>query len=75
MVADRVLAQIAQPSLVVQSTADQGVYPSDAAAIFDALASKDKHLEMVPGDHYLGHPPDARGTVADLVADWLARWR
>ena len=68
------LVQISQPALVVQSTADQGVYPSDAAAIFDALASKDKHLEMVAGDHYLGHPPEARRVVADLIADWLARW-
>jgi hypothetical protein len=68
------LAQIAQPSLVVQSTADQGVYPSDATAIFGALASKDKHLEMVAGDHYLGQPAQARETIADLIADWLARW-
>jgi hypothetical protein len=68
------LAQIPQPALVVQSTADQGCYPSDAEAIFDALASKDKDLEMVAGDHYLGHPAQARRTVADLIAGWLARW-
>jgi hypothetical protein len=67
------LAQIRQPSLVVQSTADQGCYPSDATAIFDSLASEDKHLEMVAGDHYLSHPRRARGAVADLVAEWLAR--
>jgi hypothetical protein len=67
------LAQIGQPSLVVQSTADQGCYPGDAAAIFEALASKDKQLEMIAGDHYLGHPPQARKAVADLIAEWLAR--
>jgi hypothetical protein len=66
------LAQIPQPSLVMQSTADQGVYPSDATAIFDSLGGEDKRLEMVAGDHYLSHPPEARRAVADLVADWLA---
>jgi hypothetical protein len=69
------LAQIPQPALVVQSTADQGCYPSDATAIFDALASKDKDLEMVAGDHYLSRPAQARETVADLVAGWVARWQ
>jgi len=69
------LARISQPSLVVQATADQGCYPSDARAIFGALRGEDKRLEMVAGDHYLIHPPEARYEVADLVADWLARWR
>jgi pimeloyl-ACP methyl ester carboxylesterase len=65
------LAKVTCPSLVVQSTADQGCFPSDAKAIFDALGSEDKRLEMVPGDHYLLDPPDARDDVADLIADWL----
>jgi hypothetical protein len=69
------LARIAEPSLVVQSTADQGCYPSDARAIFDSLGGEDKRLEMVTGDHYLVHPPGARDAVADRIGDWLARWR
>ena len=69
------LGRIAEPSLVVQSTADQGCYPSDATAIFESLGGDDKRLEMVAGDHYLVHPPEARGAVADIVAEWLARWR
>jgi pimeloyl-ACP methyl ester carboxylesterase len=65
------LAEVTCPALVVQSTADQGCYPSDAQTIFDALGPRDKHLEMVPGDHYLLSPPEGRDSVADLIADWL----
>lgn len=65
------LAKVTVPSLVIQSTADQGCYPSDAQVIFDALGAPDKQLEMVPGDHYLSNPDDARPRTADLVADWL----
>ena len=64
------LARVTCPSLVVQSTADQGCYPSDARAICDDIAAEDKRLEMVPGDHYLSNPDD-RAAVADLIADWL----
>jgi hypothetical protein len=69
------LGQVSQPSLVIQSTADQGCYPSDARAIFDSLAAEDKRLEMVAGDHYLTTPAQARHAVADLIADWLASCR
>ncbi len=65
------LAKVTVPSIVIQSTADQGVYPSDAQTIFDALASSDKKLVMVPGDHYLLQPDGARDAVADIIADWL----
>ena len=66
------LNRITQPALVIQSLADTGVFPGDARAIFDALGSKDKHLEMITGDHYLENPRDARDGVADMIADWLA---
>jgi hypothetical protein len=65
------LAQVACPSIVIQSTADQGCYPSDAQTIFDALGSRDKTLEFVPGDHYLLQPEGTRDAVADLITDWL----
>ena len=65
------LARVTVPSLVIQSTADQGCYPSDAQLIFDSLGAADKRLEMVPGDHYLLNPDDARPNTADLIADWL----
>ncbi|MCZ6657918.1 MAG: alpha/beta hydrolase [Gammaproteobacteria bacterium] len=67
------LNRIEVPALVVQSTADTGVFPSDATAIYEALASGDKHIEMVPGDHYLETPDSARDDVADLLVGWLSR--
>jgi pimeloyl-ACP methyl ester carboxylesterase len=66
------LNRITQPALVIQSMADTGVFPGDARAIFDALGSTDKHLEMITGDHYLESPGDARDGVADMIADWIA---
>ncbi len=65
------LARIQQPALVIQSSGDTGVFPSDAQAIYDALGSADKHLEMIPGDHYLVSPAEARDNTADMIADWL----
>ncbi len=56
---------------MVQSTGDTGVFPSDTRAIYDALGSTDKSVEMVPGDHYLVEPSNARDDVADLIVDWL----
>lgn len=67
------LGRITTPSLVIQSDADTGVFPSDAHAIHDALASTDKTLEFVPGDHYLESPTAARTTVADRIAEWVAK--
>ncbi len=65
------LGKITLPALVVQSTADTGVFPSDAKRIFDAIGSEDKSLEMTEGDHYLTTPDDARDKHADLIARWL----
>ena len=66
------LARIRVPSLVIQSDADTGVFPSDARAIYEGLGAQDKRLEMVAGDHYLQQPGNAREEVADLVVAWLA---
>lgn len=68
------LNRITQPALVVQSTGDTGVFPSDAKSIYEELASTDKTLEMIPGDHYLESPDNARDDVADLIVDWLKRY-
>ena len=65
------LNRITQPALVIQSTGDTGVFPSDAQAIHRELAADNKRLEMIPGDHYLQTPENARAGVADLIADWL----
>lgn len=63
------LRTLALPALVVQSTGDQGCFPSDARAIFDALGSVDKQLEWQPGAHYF--ESGGRDDVADLIAAWL----
>ncbi|MCP4003710.1 MAG: alpha/beta hydrolase [bacterium] len=65
------LKRIVVPSLVMQSTSDAGVFPVDAHTIHDNLASKDKSLEFLPGDHYMQLPDNARDDMADRVANWL----
>lgn len=65
------LKKIDLPALVIQSTGDVGCFVSDGRAIADNLASSDKRLEFVKGDHYLVEPETARPDVADLIADWL----
>jgi esterase/lipase len=66
------LARITLPALVVHARADAGVYESDARTIFDALASSDRELHLLSGDHYFTEPAGARDAVADLIADWVA---
>lgn len=65
------LKRINEPALVIQSDADTGVFPSDMQGIHDSLASTDKRMQMVEGDHYLVEPNDARNKVADIIAAWL----
>jgi len=65
------LQRITLPALVIQSTADAGVFPADAEKIFGGLASDDKILKMVEGDHYLLYPEGGREVVADLIHNWI----
>jgi hypothetical protein len=65
------LAQISLPALVVQATMDVGVFPSDARAIFDALAAEDKQRVDLAGDHYFREPGGAREELADLIEGWV----
>ncbi|HEX3918888.1 MAG TPA: alpha/beta hydrolase [Caulobacteraceae bacterium] len=65
------LARIALPSLVVQSTGDMGVFPSDARGVHAALAATDKRLEMVPGAHYFEDSEASREAAVDLMAEWI----
>ena len=65
------LARIAVPSLVVQSMADTGVFPSDAETIHEQLGAQDKELQFMAGDHYLQDPASARDDVADRITAWL----
>jgi pimeloyl-ACP methyl ester carboxylesterase len=67
------LKRIELPALVIQATMDTGVFPSDALAIFDALASTDKERVDLPGDHYFHAPPNAREDLADVITGWISR--
>jgi pimeloyl-ACP methyl ester carboxylesterase len=69
--AERHLPRITVPSLVIQSTGDQGCFPSHAEAIHAQLGGADKQLAWVEGDHYLLAPPGQRDGVADLLVAWL----
>ena len=67
------LRRVRVPALVVQSTADQGVFPSDARAIYDNLGSADKRLELVRGRHYFEDDAAALTDVVELIAAWTAQ--
>ena len=64
------LARISQPALVVQTTADTGVFSSDARGLYEALAAADKTLEFIKADHYLQEPDGARAQAAVLLVLW-----
>ena len=65
------LGRLTAPALVVQSMADMGVFPSDARAIHEALASEDKTLELIPGAHYFEDSDANRNRAADLMSEWI----
>lgn len=65
------LKKLTVPSLVVQGTADTGVFPSDSRRIYDAIGCADKTLELIPGSHYFEDSPKHRHDAADIMSDWL----
>lgn len=65
------LARLHLPTLLLHPTADEGVFPSDARKLFDAVAARDKTFETMPGDHYFLEPAGARDAVADRIAGWV----
>ena len=69
--AERHLANITIPSLVLQTTHDVGVFPSDARAIHDGLTAQDKTLWFGPGTHFLDEPERIRDAMADRITAWL----
>ncbi len=53
------LPKVENPALVVQGLDDTGCFPSDAQAIYEALGSQDKQIEMIPGAHYFEEDPES----------------
>jgi len=68
--AERHLQRIPEPSLLVQSLGDAGIFPSDAHATFEAMGAPDKQLTLISGDHYFQHE-GSRDECADVVDAWL----
>ena len=60
------------PSLVIQSTRDQGVFPSDAHAIHDALGASDKTLKFLSAGHYFEDNSEVKEEAATVIADWTS---
>jgi fermentation-respiration switch protein FrsA (DUF1100 family) len=71
--AEQSLGACSVPMLFIQGTADQGIFPSDAQALFDAATVEDKELHWVPGGtHYFGGRPDLQRQVFERMTGWLA---
>ena len=66
------LAALTMPALVIQATADSGVFPSDADTIYAQIAAADKTRLDIKGEHYFRDRPDGRDEVASAIADWIA---
>ena len=69
--AERHLARIRVPTLVIDADRDTGVYPSDTGAIIENLASEDVTAVTFHTDHYLLDGTKTRDSVADLLTDWI----
>jgi hypothetical protein len=67
------LAKLDLPTLLVQPTEDEGVFPAMAREIFDAIAAADKEFVEMRGDHYFSGSDEQRRDVAGVVAEWLTR--
>lgn len=71
----RTARAIEQPCLVISYTADSILFPTDAQAVFDAVASSNKRYLRVRGNHH-GHALEAgerpgRDVVGDAIRSWL----
>ena len=67
--------RVTVPALVVSYDGDNAIFPGDARAAFDALASADKQIFTAPGDHYgfgVGTQERTGAPVAlGRVVEWL----
>ncbi len=68
-------ADLRVPTLMIEYTGDNSVFPADAQAIFDAIGSTDKVRHRVHGNHH-GQPidpsqPSGQGIAGQHIRDWL----
>ncbi|MDQ6773401.1 MAG: nitroreductase family protein [Candidatus Dormibacteraeota bacterium] len=68
------LAVSSVPVLLLQGTADQGIFPSDTESLFAASGTDDRELQWIPGGtHYFANQPSHQADVYDRITQWLAR--
>lgn len=67
------LSKLDVPALVVQGSADTGVFPSDARKIHEFIGATDKTLHMVPGAHYFEDSMTNRENAVELMCGWIAQ--
>ena len=65
---------VTSPSLLVELTGDQACFPSDARAMYAALATPDKKHVKVPGTHFGGPIAPGEPTGSELAVQQMRRW-
>ena len=63
-------ANFSLPTLVVQATADVGVFPSMAQEIYDSIGSKNKAIRFLSGAHFFEDSQKNLDACADLLTEW-----
>lgn len=70
--ADKHIVHCSVPLLVIQSTADQGVFSSDVQLVYEAATVRDKQLRWLQGGtHFLIGQPDLTSEMFQIIDDWL----
>lgn len=71
----RCAPSLVQPTLMIEYTGDNAVFPEDARAMFEALGSSTKLRERVRGDHQGRALQDGerhgQELAGELIIDWL----
>lgn len=72
---ERCAPSIGQPTLMIEYTGDNSVFPADADAIFNSIGSADKIRHKVHGNHHgrpiLDDAPNGQLIAGQKVRDWL----
>ena len=66
-------AAFSLPTLVIQCTADVGVFPSMAQSIYDMVGSKEKEIRFIPGAHFFEDSQKSLESCADLIVGWTKK--